>query len=173
MSRRRSGERERKREDGDGDGHKEHKKHKKHKKEHGHSGSSGSKHSGGTQMWVREHIRVRIVDKRVSGGALYNKKGIVEDVSGAERFSVRMDENRKLVEGLRVDDVETVVPKSAGAAVMIVHGSRRLRRGRLLERDSKKARAMVQLAGDLDVFECSFDDVAEWVGEAVDDDDAF
>lgn len=51
--------------------------------------------------WVRENIRVRVIDKRFSHGQLYNKKGVVVDVSGPDRFSVKMDEGGKLIEGLR------------------------------------------------------------------------
>jgi len=89
----------------------------------------------------------------------------VVDVCGADAFSVRLEEGGKLVEGLRTAAVETVLPKGPGA-VMVLRGKHRLRKGRLLERDTKRARAMVQLAGDFEVIELSFDDVAEWVGPA-------
>ena len=48
-----------------------------------------------------------------------------------------------------------------------LRGAHRLRRGVLLERHSDQARAVVQLGGDLEVVELSFDDVAEWVGGAL------
>ena len=40
---------------------------------------------------MRENIRVRIVDKKLRGGSLYSKKGVVVDVGGADALSVRMD----------------------------------------------------------------------------------
>lgn len=55
------------------------------------------------------------------------------------------------------------MPK-AGGTVLVLRGAHRMRRGRLLERHSSDARAVVQLSGDLQVVELSFDDVAEWVG---------
>lgn len=115
-------------------------------------------------MWVREHIRVRIVDKRLRGGALYNKKGVVADTSGACTFAVRLDGSPRLVEGLRVSQVETVLPKSAGAAVLVVGGPHRMRRGRLVERHTRDARAVLQLTGDFELVTVNFDDVAEWAG---------
>lgn len=39
-----------------------------------------------------------------------------------------------------------------------------MRRGKLLERRSSSSTAIVQLSGDLQVVQLSFDDVAEWVG---------
>lgn len=48
--------------------------------------------------------------------------------------------------------------------MLVLVGPHRMRRGRLLERHSSEARAIVQLSGDLQVVEMSFDDVAEWVG---------
>ena len=112
---------------------------------------------------MRESIRVRVIDKKLERGQLYNKKGVVVDVSGADHFSVRMDESGKLHEGLCHAHVETALPKRGGL-VLILSGSHRLRRGKLLERDSEKGRAVVQLGGDLQVVECSFEAVAEWVG---------
>ena len=143
-------------------GHRDEKAHK-HSKEHGGGGGGGGGGGCGARLWVRENIRVRIVDKRLQNGALYNKKGAVVDVSGPDHFSVRMDDSGRLVEGLRHSIVETALPK-AGGAVLVLAGEHRMRRGKLLERRSADAIAMVQLGSDLKVVELSFDDVAEWVG---------
>ena len=113
--------------------------------------------------WVRESIRVRVIDKKYHRGRLYNKKGVVIDVSGVDCFSLRVDESQELCEGLTHAMVETALPKRGGH-VMILNGTHRLRRGILLERHTESAKAVVQLAGDLQVVTCSFDDVAEWVG---------
>lgn len=128
------------------------------------SDRAGNDYNGSREMWVRENIRVRIIDKRLQGGALYNKKGVVEDVSGVNTFSLRLDDSCKLVEGLRKSQVETVLPKRAGAAVVVVDGKYKLRRGRLVERHTKDARAVIQLTGDFELITLSFDDIAEWVG---------
>ena len=114
---------------------------------------------------MREHIRVRVVDKRLEGGALYNKKGSVVDVSGAQTLSLRLDDPPgRLVEGLSTSAVETVLPKQRGAPVLILAGEHKLRRGQLYERRTKEARAVVRLTGDFSLVEVSFDDAAEWVG---------
>ena len=132
--------------------------------EKGYGGSSSSSAAAATsRLWVRESIRVRVVDKLLARGQLYNKKGVVVDVSGADCFSLQMDETGKLIEGLTHAAVETALPKRGGA-VIVLSGPHRLRRGTLLERNSEEARAVVQLSGDLQIAQCSFDDVAEWVG---------
>lgn len=45
------------------------------------AGSGGGAVAG--SFCVRESIRVRVIDKRCAGGMLYNKKGVVVDVSSA------------------------------------------------------------------------------------------
>ena len=106
---------------------------------------------------------MRVIDKRLERGQLYNKKGVVVDVSGRDCFSVRMDDSGRLHEGLTHAHVESALPKRGGLVLMLA-GPHRLRRGTLLERHSEDARAVVQLGGDLQVIEASFDEVAEWVG---------
>ena len=127
----------------------------------GGGGSNGGSNGGG--FWVRESIRVRVVDKRLERGLLYNKKGIVVDVSGVDDFALRLDDDGKLYEHLRHAQVETALPKRGGQ-VLVLAGPHKLRRGTLLERHAEEARAIVQLSGDLSVVKCSFDDVAEWCG---------
>ena len=124
----------------EGEGHEERghsEKHKRHKEERrdrdggkgtrergeaavldGGGGGGGGAGGGGGTRWVRESIRVRIVDKRLERGALYNKKGVVLDVSGADSFSVQMDESGKLYEGLRHDSCETALPKRGGSVLV-------------------------------------------------------
>ena len=123
---------------------------------------------------MRENIRVRIVDKKLRGGSLYSKKGVVVDVGGADSLSVRMDGevgngmDGKLVEGVSASAVETALPKPGGA-VLCVRGKHCNRRGRLLERNAKEGVAAVQLNETFDIIKIDFDDVAEWVGVAGED----
>ena len=111
------------------------------------------------------------MSKSLHGGALYSKKGVVTDVAGADALSLRMDSGA-LVEGVKASAVETALPK-VGGAVLCVRGAHRNRRGRLIERHTEKARAVVQLNEDFQFIEADFDDVSEWVGvagEAMEDD---
>ena len=112
---------------------------------------------------MREQIRVRIVDRDLERGALYSKKGTVVDASGAGVVSVRLDDPPRIVEGVPTAALETALPKKGGA-VCVVLGPHRNRRGTLLERVSADDRAVVQLGGDFQIVERTFEQVAEWTG---------
>ena len=94
------------------------------------------------------------------------------------------------VAGLRQEDLETVVPREDNATVLIVRGAAAGQRARLMEvipcvwhpwagwsggrvtfvavwvmqRDRKKERVYLQLAGESGLLQLSFDDVCEFVG---------
>ena len=58
--------------------------------------------------------------------------------------------------------LETVVPKSSGTAVILLHGTHRGRHARLLEKRGNCV--AVQLTESLDVMKAHLDEVAEYVG---------
>lgn len=125
------------------------------------------------KVWVVASIRVRVVDQRAHSGALYNKKGVVVDTGGSGEFALLMDgeggadagARARLREGITQRMVETALPKPGGS-ILVVRGELRGRRGRLLERDSRRERAVVQMNGDFAVATLGFDDVSEWAGHA-------
>lgn len=83
-----------------GDGReRNHKKHKSHKSHEDRKDPCGGRDRWAP--WVRESIRVRVVEKQLSKGKLYNKKGVVVDVSGPDDFSVKMDDSGALIDGLK------------------------------------------------------------------------
>ena len=65
--------------------------------------------------------------------------------------------------------LETVVPKKEGARVLVVAGRHRGAAGKLLQRSSGSARAAVQLFADLSVHKLGFEEIAEFVGDAFED----
>ena len=97
---------------------------------------------------------------------LYLKKAEVVDVPEPTSCSIMLVDSREAVAGVRQGQVETVVPREAGARVLVVAGRLRGRRARLLARDPGAATARVQLTDELTVHELGFDDVSEYVGEA-------
>ena len=64
--------------------------------------------------------------------------------------------------------LETALPKIGGNAC-ILSGNHKYGKGRLLERDSKANRGVVQLFEDMNVVTVSLDDMAEWCGPLDDD----
>ncbi len=69
---------------------------------------------------------------------------------------------------LRQDQLETVIPKEVGAAVMIVSGSLRGNKGRLHAKSDAGACA-VQLAHDFSIHRLLLDHVAMYVGSMDED----
>jgi len=115
--------------------------------------------------WVRPHIRVRIISKKLGGGIYYNKKARVEDVVSQFAFIVVMEDGGKLLEDVHEADVETVIPKIGGRVLILTSAKQhRGEVGKLLEKNVSKAKAFVQLEGDLEILEVSFDDIAEYLG---------
>lgn len=122
------------------------------------------------KLWVAPLIRVRVVDKRLQQGRLYLKKGVVLDVAPDGSCDVQMEEGRQVVTAHQ-DQLETVVPKEAGAAVMVVQGKHKGRKGRLLQVSLSSGAAALQLVGDMAVVRLLLDDVAQFMGHLEEEDE--
>ncbi|XP_020859803.1 G-patch domain and KOW motifs-containing protein [Phascolarctos cinereus] len=121
--------------------------------------------------WLRRDLRVRFVDRRHREGRYYNTKMTIEDVLSPDTCVCRTDEGR-LLEGLREDMLETLIPKEEKARVMVVLGPHRGQVGRLLGRDKEKSRALVQLLqeeAEGTVLQLDYDAVCQYVGPAAED----
>merc|ERR1719481_211640 len=116
-----------------------------------------SKPGGG---WVRPELRVRCVDKK---SPHYKDKLVVVDVVREGEADCRTNKGR-LIQGLRTDRLETIVPKGDLCHVMVVLGDRRGEIGELLNRDKAKSRATVQLIMSQEVLVLDFDAVCEYAG---------
>lgn len=120
------------------------------------------------KTWVRPLLRVRCIDSKVKGGKYYNVKMEVLDVVTSDSCDCRTDEG-KLVENVRTDKVETLIPKKDGGRVMVVRGERKGEIGQVIGRDKVKYMATVQLYQSEDVLSLDYDNVCEYLGEVPDD----
>uniref|UniRef100_A0A5S6QTU8 G-patch domain-containing protein n=1 Tax=Trichuris muris TaxID=70415 RepID=A0A5S6QTU8_TRIMR len=116
--------------------------------------------------WMYPMARVRFIDRRYAGGKFYKKKGRIEDVVSTDSCTVVFDDGT-LLENVKEPQLETVVPHSLDAAVVVLLGKWRGRVGRMLERNSANCLAIVQLADE--TLKLSYDDFAEYVGDPVED----
>ncbi|KAI7838635.1 hypothetical protein COHA_007562 [Chlorella ohadii] len=116
--------------------------------------------------WLVPNIRVKVVDKRVRGGRLYLKKGTIVDVKAPTVCDVFIDDLKESVLDLQQSQLETVVPATEGTPVLVLAGSLRGKRGRLLKRNTETGLAAVQLASDFSLHKLPLDDISEWVGPA-------
>lgn len=112
--------------------------------------------------WVRPNIRVRVVSRSLEGGAYYSKKGTVQDVPSPFEFTLLMDSDGRLVEGVKEHNVDTALPK-AGGRVMVVVGADKGRVAVLLERNKKMGKCLIQFDDDQKMAKCGFDKIAEFV----------
>ncbi|NWU97263.1 GPKOW protein, partial [Upupa epops] len=94
----------------------------------------------------------------------------VEDMVTPDTCVCRTDEGR-LVEGLRVSMLETVIPRGESDRVMVVQGEHRGKIGRILEREPGSSRALVQLERDVAgrVVPLDYDAICQYVGGGEDD----
>ena len=103
--------------------------------------SSSSSSGGGGEdkrkdYWLWEGIVVKVVNRKLSYGKYYKKKGCIERVVQKYTGHVRMQESGDLLQ-LDQEDLETVIP-SVGGAVRILNGKCRGCRARLLAIDEKR-----------------------------------
>lgn len=115
--------------------------------------------------WLVPNIRVRIITQKL-GKQYYKEKGMVIDVSAKGSATITLADGQLLQVPERY--LETSLPKVGGNACILT-GKYRLAKGRLLERDSRANRGVVQVFEDLNVVTTSLDDMAEWCGPLDDD----
>ncbi|CAH6780430.1 G-patch domain and KOW motifs-containing protein [Phodopus roborovskii] len=120
--------------------------------------------------WLHRDLRVRFIDKQHKGGRYYNTKMTIEDVLSPGTCVCRTDEGRVL-EGVREDMLETLIPKGEGHRVMVVLGTHAGKVGLLLSRDSVKSQALVQLKRENQVVELHYDAICQYVGPSDSDED--
>ncbi|CAK7312585.1 G-patch domain and KOW motifs-containing protein [Vulpes lagopus] len=123
-----------------------------------------------SQHWLHRDLRVRFVDRQHKGGQYYNTKMTIEDVLSPDTCVCRTDEGR-ILEGLKENMLETLVPKVEGNRVMVVLGPQAGRVGRLLGRDRERSRALVQLRRENQLVELHYDAVCQYMGPSDSDED--
>lgn len=123
-----------------------------------------------SQHWLHRDLRVRFVDKLHKGGQYYNTKMTIEDVLSPDTCVCRTDQGQVL-EGLREDMLETLVPKVRGNRVMVVLGPQAGKVGRLLDWDRERSRAVVQLQRENQLVELHYDAVCQYLGPSDSDED--
>ncbi|KAK1346232.1 hypothetical protein QTO34_000085 [Cnephaeus nilssonii] len=122
------------------------------------------------QHWLHRDLRVRFVDKLHKRGQYYNTKMIIEDVLSPDTCVCRTDEGQVL-DGIREDMLETLIPKVQGKRVMVVLGPQAGRVGHLLSWDREKSQAVVQLRRENRLLELHYDAVCEYIGPTDSDED--
>ncbi|EYU37470.1 hypothetical protein MIMGU_mgv1a006523mg [Erythranthe guttata] len=117
--------------------------------------------------WLRNHIRVRIISKKLKGGRLYLKKGVVVDVVGPGMCDISVDESRELVQGVDQELLETALPKRGGP-VLVLYGRYKGVYGSLVERDSEKETCVLRDEDTHELLNVRLEQIAEYTGDPSD-----
>lgn len=117
--------------------------------------------------WLASNIRVRIISKEFKGGRFYLKKGSVVDVVGRSTCDICMDGSRELIQGVEQDLLETAIPRSGGA-VLVLYGKHKGAYGSLLEKDMDKETAVVRDADSCEQLHVRLEQIAEYTGDPSD-----
>lgn len=118
----------------------------------------------GIGAWVEPDLVVRVVSKR-GHGDLYLKKARVVDVTSPEECTLELflDPGKRLVEGVAVSALETVVPQPGGN-VLILNGELKGLTAVVVEKKRETETVVLQTHGDLEYVEMSLDDVCYYLG---------
>lgn len=119
------------------------------------------------RTWVRPDLKVRCIDKRYKDGRYYNEKVIVIDVVTNDSCDCKTEEG-KMLQDMRTDKLETVIPRETGSIVQIVEGDFRGEIAELVEKDKSKCRAIVRLLTSQNVIKKEYEDICAFTGR-VDD----
>ena len=166
-------DRERSRNDDErGDDRKRSRRSRRDEDEHKHRRSKDSRKESKTRTeechWIIPNIRVRVISKKISKGKYFKEKGVIVDVLRRGAEAVIQMPNRVVLERVPERYLETALPKPGGN-VIILTGSHKLEKGKLLERNGKEGKGAVQLFEDMNIVSLSLDDIAEWCGPLDDD----
>ncbi|XP_022082483.1 G patch domain and KOW motifs-containing protein-like isoform X2 [Acanthaster planci] len=138
--------------------------------------NSGDTHIGNAESkyqtcWLRPDLRVRFIDREYKKGRYYNSKVCIVDVV-AHGICTCQSENGRILEDIEQGMVETLIPKTEMACVMIVAGKYSGQLGSLVKRDKAKAKADVQLLRDRNqIKRLDFDDICEYAGNIHNEED--
>ncbi|KAI3929948.1 hypothetical protein MKW98_004102 [Papaver atlanticum] len=124
----------------------------------------GGKVKGDDHSWLISHIRVRVVSKKFRGGKLYMKKGEIVDVVERSVCDIAMDESKEVIQGVKQDILETVIPR-CGGPVLILYGKHKAVLGNLVERDTEKGIGVVRNADNHELLNVHLEQIAEYIGD--------
>ena len=128
------------------------------------NGSSKSTNSG--HAWLHRDLKVRVVSKEFSGGKYYCKKLDIVDIVDPWTCVCRTEGGR-LLENVPQSILETVVPKKKGSLLMLLSKDNRFEIAELEEKDSKSSSVVCVTLIEKDVVTASYDDVCQYIGDAV------
>ncbi|XP_013783897.1 G patch domain and KOW motifs-containing protein-like [Limulus polyphemus] len=120
--------------------------------------------NNGSYSWLVPLIRVRFIDETYRNGKYYNTKVVIEDVFSSTSCLCRTDDG-KLLEDIHPSMLETVIPRSESAHVLVLSGKYKGKVGKVIKREKAKCLARVQLTNQKKVLELHYDTISEYTGD--------
>ncbi|KAL2917505.1 hypothetical protein HK105_202786 [Polyrhizophydium stewartii] len=117
------------------------------------------------RSWLQPRLRVRIVSKSLRKGRLFNSRAIIDDVVRIGECMLRIEGSGEIVDEVYDRQLETCLPNVGRPVKVVDHADRQLigMTGELLEKDSRKERAVVRLDHDDSIETFTFDEVCDFV----------
>ena len=109
--------------------------------------------------WVIPNIKVRIISRKRLEGKYYNTKAMVNDICDRYSFSVVTCDGL-VFNDFEEKDLETIIP-SLNEDVIILNGDYKGEEAKLLSRDKKKDKVLVQAYTDMSIVSLRQDDITE------------
>jgi len=109
--------------------------------------------------WITTDIRVKICSKTISEGRYYCKCAWIIDVLPENRCVLRVEDSGIILENIRQEDLETVVPATGN--VKVVRGEYSGEFATVYEKIPDKQEVYVQLEDNLEICKLSYDDVSQ------------
>eukprot|EP00088_Acartia_fossae_P037742 TRINITY_DN3899_c0_g1_i8.p1 TRINITY_DN3899_c0_g1~~TRINITY_DN3899_c0_g1_i8.p1 ORF type:complete len:504 (-),score=114.45 TRINITY_DN3899_c0_g1_i8:10-1476(-) len=115
------------------------------------------------RTWVRPDLKVRCIDKKYKDGRYYNEKVVVIDVVTNDSCDCKTEEG-KILQDMRTDKLETVIPREMDSVVQIVGGDYSGELAQLVDKDKNKYRAYVRLLTSQKVVTKDYEDICSYTG---------
>ncbi|XP_028414493.1 G-patch domain and KOW motifs-containing protein-like [Dendronephthya gigantea] len=114
--------------------------------------------------WMAPLIRVRIISKSFKNGRYYQKKVVIQDVISRNSCVCKTDEGR-LIDDVPQTALETVIPKIEPRYILFVQGVHQGEIGEIVQTESSKQQAVVQILSDRNIVKSHYDDICEYTAE--------
>jgi len=115
------------------------------------------------KTWLRPDLRVRCIDKKYKDGRYFNEKIIVIDVVTNDSCDCKTEEG-KILQDMRTDKLETVIPRETGSIVQIVGGDFKGELAELMKKDKAKCRAYIRPLTSQNIIKKDYEDVCSFAG---------
>lgn len=112
--------------------------------------------------WLAPNLKVRVIDKTYKNGKYYKEKVVIDKLLSSNKCICKTEDRRSL-EDIKANMLETTIPKYENAKVLILRGKYKHQYGIVVSRDKRKNTAIVEVSDSRSKLELSYDDICDFV----------